>query len=130
MDKPLQKNYVKATDKEPGAPRYSQNWAFAKRTFYKVFADRVEVGGWVIPFGEIKDIVLYKTKQMFIPVYVLDIQTEEKNYQIGFSPWADPLKNLPMSVKSERIRLKYSPYSMIIRLALVGILIYWVWLVA
>lgn len=127
MNKLLQKNYVKATNKEAGEPRYSHNWAMAKRAFYKVYSDHLEIGDWVIPFNEIKDIVLYKTKQMFIPVSVLNIQTEKENYQIGFNPWVNPIKNIPFNVRSESIRLKYSIFSIVIRAAIVAYILYWLW---
>ena len=127
MDKPLQTNYVKATDKEAGTPRYSHNWALSKRTLYKVYSDRLEIGNWIIPFSDIKDIVVYKTKQMFIPVSILNIQTEEKNYQIGFNPWVNPVKNIPQKVRYEKIRLKYSAFSRVIRIAVVAYIIYTLW---
>lgn len=127
MEKPKQKNYVKATNRESGEPRYSSSWLLAKRTFFSVYDDRVEIGSWKIPFEDIKDIVLYKTKQMFIPVSVLVIQTDEKNYQVGFNPWVNPVKNIPKEVRIEKVRLKYSIFSIVIRVVLVVYIVYWIW---
>ena len=127
VDQPKQKNYVKATDRESGEIRYSANWITSKRTFYSVYDDRIEIGSWKVPFDEIKDIILYKTKQMFIPVSVLAIQTAEKNYQIGFNPWVDPVKNIPIEVRTETTQLKYSAFSLVIRLIAFGYLIYLAW---
>ena len=70
---------------------------------------------------------LYKTKQMSIPVSVLSIQTEAMNYQIGFNPWANPVKNIPLEVQVQRIRLGYSPFSLVARVVIVACIAYWVW---
>ena len=118
---------MKATDKESGDPRYSHNWTMAKRTFFLVFSDRIEIGSWIIPFNSIKAIILYRTKQIFIPVSVLAIQTNDRNYQVGFNPWVNPIKNIPIEVRIENVRLKYSAFGVAIRLVVVGYLFYWLW---
>lgn len=124
MTEAIQIAFVKATNKEKGEPKYSHNWTLAKRTFFKVYTDRIEVGNWIIPFNEIKDIVLFRTKQMFIPVYVLNIQTEEENYQIGFNPWVDPTRNIPLNVRHKDVQMTYSTYSVVVRVAVVAYLAY------
>jgi len=58
---------------------------------------------------------------------VLSIQTEEMNYQIGFNPWVNPVKNIPLEVQVQSIRLGYSPFSIVVCVAVVAYIVYWVW---
>ncbi|MCC6605340.1 MAG: hypothetical protein IT327_19185 [Anaerolineae bacterium] len=118
MEKPLQRNYVKATDKETGPPRYSKNWLIAKRAFFEVYSDRLEIGNWIIPYNEIQDIVLFETKQGLFSVHLLQIETTEKNYQIGFNPWVNPIEYIPLEVRREKVQMQYSYFSIALRLTL------------
>lgn len=121
------KCFCKATNREDKEPRYSHNWVAAKRAFFKVFDDRIECGSWVIPFSEIKSAHLYKTKQMFIPVKVLQLVTEKGSFQFGFNPWANPFKHLNIEYEQSEIKLGYSTYSMVVRVLLVAYFGYLAW---
>ena len=121
------KCFCKATNREDREPRYSHNWVTAKRAWFKLFDDRVECGSWRIPFSEVKSAHVYKTTQMWIPVTVLQLITEEASYQFGFSPWARPIEHLPLEYEQSDVILEYSTYSIVIRILLVLYLAYWIW---
>jgi hypothetical protein len=78
MEKPLQRNYVKATDKETGPPRYSKNWLIAKRAFFEVYSDRLEIGNWIIPYNEIQDIVLFEPNRDSFPFIYYKLKQPRK----------------------------------------------------
>ena len=121
------KCWCKATSREEAEPRYSHNWVASKRAWFKVFEDRIECGSWTIPFSEVKEAVIYNAKQMFIPVQILQVVTEQGNFQFGFNPWATPTKHLALNMRQEEVRLKYSPFSIVVRVLVLGYLAYWVW---
>jgi hypothetical protein len=127
MSTPLYKCWTKATTRETGVPRRSYNWAFARRAWFKVFSDKIECGDWNIPFSEIQQAGVYRGKQMFMPIQILEIQTSGGTYQFGFNPWADPIKHLAIPYREERVKLKYSALSIAARVILVCYLIYLIW---
>ena len=119
--------WCKATNREDSEPRYSHNWVSSERAWFKVFGDRIECGSWVIPFSEVKEAVIYNAKQMFVPVQVLQVVTEQGNFQFGFNPWTSPTEHLVLDMRQENIRLKYSPFSIVVRVVILGYLAFWVW---
>jgi len=92
MEKPVYKCWTKGITGASGEPTASLNWRFSCRAWFKVFEHRMECGDWIIRFSEIQNIIVYRTRQHFIPVTVLLVETEEKAYQFGFNPWADPIR--------------------------------------
>ena len=123
----LYKCMCKGTNRESSEPRYSQNWLASRRANFKVFTDRIECGNWKIPFAEITKVHLYRSRQMFIPVKILHVTTSSGNYQFGFNPWAHPEKHLQVEYEESTVRLRYSLYSILVRVAAVSLLVYWVW---
>ena len=121
----IYKAWCKATNLEDSEPRYSQNWIVSKRAWFKMFGDRIECGNWTIPYEKVTKAIVYRTKQMFIPVTVLHLITNEGSYQFGFNPWANPIKHLNIEYEEQEIRLKYSVFSIVIRVLLVLYIIYW-----
>jgi hypothetical protein len=104
---------------------YGMNWLTARRSFLSIFHDRLECGDWSIPYHTITQAVLFKTRQMFIPCYILKIRTEESAYQFGLNGnkvWA---AELPFPVARETGRLKYSKFSIAVRVILVVALIWY-----
>ena len=122
------KAWCKATNREDSEPRYSANWLASKRAWFKVFDDRIECGSWEIPKKSIHKAIVYKTKQMFIPVTVLQLITEDGSYQFGFNPWTKPAEHLGIEVEEQFITLKYSFFSLFIRVAALAYVGYWIWL--
>ena len=117
----------KATNKEEKEPRYSQNWALAKRAFFKIYNDRIECGSWIIKNEDIERAHVYKTSQMFLPVNVLHLVTNSGTYQFGFNPWANPIKHLEVKYSESKVKLGYSAFSIATRLLLLGIIGYEIW---
>ena len=64
MEKLLYKCMTKATNRESGEPRYSQNWAMSKRRIFKIVTDKITCGSWTFNISKITNVILYKTKQM------------------------------------------------------------------
>ena len=127
MTEPIYKCWTKITNKESGTPSDSFNWIISRRGWFKVFTDRIECGNWKIPFAEVQEMVVYRGKQMLIPVTVLQIAIPGETYQFGFNPWARPLTYLPISCREEQIKLKYSAFSISFRVIIIFYLIYLAW---
>lgn len=104
---------TKATLGEGEEIRHSQNWVVARRALLKVFGDHLECGDWRIPFSEIDDAVLFRTRQMFIPCYVLRVQARGQTYQFGLNPGRFWAKELPFPVRRETAAVRYSPFSIL-----------------
>lgn len=119
--------WCKATNSEDSSPRYSHNWLLSRRGWFRIFEDRIECGDWRIPLGSVEKAIAYKTKQMFIPVTVLQLITADGSYQFGFNPWATPLDHIGIDIEEQKVKLKYSPFSVMLRVAVVVYLVYWLW---
>jgi hypothetical protein len=114
----LYRTWTKGTAGETGLPRYSADWALARRAWFKCYADRVECGDWVIQAADVRDAVLYDTRQWFLPVFVLAVLTDARTYQFGFNPLSRVASHLPFSIRRECVRLGHSPFSIAVRLLL------------
>lgn len=121
----INKYWCKGTNREDREPRYSHNWITAKRAWFMIFSDHFKCGKWKIKFDEVNKIVLYKTRQLFIPVKVLHIITDTNSYQFGFNPWSSPEKDISLNIEQKKIKLKYSIFSIIFRIILLAYIIYW-----
>lgn len=127
MTQPLHSCLTKATIEEGDDIRRSENWLMSRRARLKVMPDALVCGDWTIPYASIDDAVLFRTRNLFIPCYVLRVKADGKIYQFGLNPGRYWSGELPFSVRRERMRLRYSPYSIAVRLALVSSIIYWAW---
>jgi hypothetical protein len=127
MERPRYRAWTKATRDGAGEPRYGIHWITSRRGWFRIFADRVECGDWVIPNSAIQEAVLFKTKQGFIPVSVLRLTTAGTTYQFGFNPWVHLERYLPFNFRSESVKLKYSAFSLAVRIAVLGYLLLWIW---
>lgn len=124
----LHKCFVKGTTGEVEAPRYSHNWAFARRAWFKIYNDHFVCGDWNIPFSTIDGATLYRIRQLFIPGHVLHLRVGSKSYQFGFNPWCRIDRHLPIKFDLTEARLAYSTYSAIIRLVILAAFVsYVVW---
>lgn len=121
------KAWCKATNKENSEPRSSQNWVSSKRTWFNIFDHRIECGSWKIPKASIKKAIACRSKQMFISVTILQLETEQGTYQFGFNPWANPIDYLNIEVEEQMVKLKQSAFSIIARIVLLVYIGYWVW---
>ncbi|MEM7261539.1 MAG: hypothetical protein AAF488_06065 [Planctomycetota bacterium] len=127
MTEPTYRCWTKGTTGESGSPRYSPSWAGARRAWFEIYQDRVVCGDWEIPFADVTQATVFRTSQMFIPVTVLQLVTESKTYQFGFNPWAKPIEHLKLPMNEERVRLKMSPFRVVLRIAAIAYLIYYFW---
>ena len=127
MDEPLYRAWTKGTIQGEGEPRYGLHWINSRRARFRVFADRVQCGDWIIPNSSIKEAVVFKSWQGLIPVSVLRLTTGDRTYQFGFNPWARVEQHLPFEFRTEAIKLKYSAVSFVLRLAVLAYLMYWLW---
>ena len=112
--------FCKAIQNADGSPEYSAKWMGAKGAIFKVYENEIACGSWSIPFEEITSATLFHTKQWFIPVKVLRLVTETNSHQLGFNPWAKPTDHMVIPISEEHVRLRYSAFSIGIRVVLVG----------
>jgi hypothetical protein len=97
---------TKATAAAGDQMKHGPNWALSRRAILKVFDDRLECGDWKVPFSEISEAKLYSIRStLFIPGYVLQIQTHEQAYHFGLNWGSFWTKELPFPVKRERGKL-------------------------
>ena len=127
MEEAIYRCWTKATDRETGVPRHSFNWAVSRRGWFRVFADRVECGDWRIPLSSIRRAVMYQGRALFMPARVLEIQTETKSFQFGFNPWVSVDRRLPFQFERLKVKLGYSPFSIVVRVIALGYLLYVIW---
>jgi hypothetical protein len=120
--------WTKATRREAGEPRYSANWLAARRAWLEFHAERVTCGDWSIPFTEVNRATLYGVRQFFfIRVSVVELETAKGTFQFGVNPWVDPTPHLPLQLTVQQARLRYSPFSILARVALVVAVLWWCW---
>ena len=100
-EKPLHRCWTKATDREPGLPRYSFNWVVSRREWLRLFADRLECGDWVIPARSVTAATMYTGGLG----QILVVATPDRTYQFGLNPWCRVEKHLPFQVTRDRLKL-------------------------
>ncbi|MBX7245511.1 MAG: hypothetical protein K1X53_08425 [Candidatus Sumerlaeaceae bacterium] len=118
---------TKATTAEGEDIRFSQNWVTSRRGTLRVTTESLECGDWHIRYSDIREAVLFSTRQMFIPCYVLRIRTGSQIYQFGLNPGSYWKGELPFPVRRERMALRYSPFSIVVRLLLLAAVAYSIW---
>ena len=118
---------TKATTAEGDDIRHSFNWIVSRRGWLRVTSNALICGNWNIPYEAIDEAVLYQTRGMFIPGYVLRIKVDGTIYQFGLNPGRYWKGDLPFDVQRERMRLSYSTYSIAVRIVLVVALVHWLW---
>lgn len=127
MGKPLHRCLTKATTAEGEEIRHSLNWVVSRRAILKVMPDALVCGDWTIPYQDIEDAVLFSVWSTFVPGFVLRVKSRGKVYQFGLN-W-NPFwrRELPFPVRREKGKLRYSAFSIVVRLVAVGYLIYLAW---
>jgi hypothetical protein len=115
MSTPLYSCMTKATSAEGDMLKRGPNWLLARRSRLSVFSDRLECGDWTIRNEEIEHAVLYSIRQsLFIPGFVLKIETQDKTYHFGLNYSSFWKEELPFPAARERGRLSHSPFSLAI----------------
>lgn len=126
--KPLYRCMTKGVRGASESFEYGLSWVTSRRAFLNVLPDRLACGDWSIPYPTITQAVLFQTRQMFIPCYILKLQTQDATYQFGLNGnkyWAG---NLPFPVTRQTGRLKYSAYSIVVRVILAAALVWFFFL--
>ena len=113
--------------KEKNEVKRGFDWVTSQRAVVLLTDKRIKCGQWDIPLEIIKNAELVKIHTTFGPGQVLKITTNEQdNFQFGMQmnkEWTEQ-KVLPLTLEKEK--LKNSLFSIIIRLILVGYIIYWI----
>ena len=108
--------------------KHGPNWIFARRGRLKVYQDHLECGNWKVEYCNIKNATLYSVRQYVIvvpiPGYVLKIETENKTYYFGLNFNKYWKNELPFPVERQKGRLKFSLFSIVIRLVFLGYIAY------
>ena len=101
----------------------SLNWVVARRGILKVMPDALVCGDWRIPYEQIDEAELFTIRSIF-PGFLLRVRTGDTIYQFGLN-W-NPFwkKELPFPVTREKVNLKYSIFSIVVRVALLGYAVY------
>jgi len=123
---PVHRCMTKGVKGAADAFEYGMSWVTARRAFLKVYEDRLECGDWGIPYRSINHAVLFETRQMFIPCYVLKIRTDAEAYQFGLNGGRFWAGELPFPVTREKGRLRYSKFSIAMRVILVAACIWYI----
>ncbi len=124
MASPVYRAWSKTIRTDDRSPGYSARWVAARRGWLNVFHDRLESGDTVIPADAVQDAVLYEARQWFIPVYILAVTTAGGTWQFGLNPWTNIGVHLPFPFRRERVRLRYSTFSIVVRVALIAYVAY------
>jgi hypothetical protein len=127
MALPIYRAWTKAIRTDDIAPGYSASWITAVRGWLNVYPDRLQCGDIVIPAAAVKGAVLYEARQGFIPVYILAVTVADGTYQFGLNPWSKIGSRLPFAFRRERVRLRYSAFSIAVRVALIAYFAYWIY---
>ena len=93
-----------------------------------MFEDRLECGDWTIPYAEIEAAELYQTRSMFIPCFILKVRCKINTFQFGLNGSNYWKGELPFDVTRTKGRLKHSPLSIVLRVALVAMLVWYFFL--
>ena len=111
-----------------GAPEdfgYGLKWIMSRRALLKVFHDRLECGDWTIPYSEIEEADLFQTRSGLIPCFILKARTPNNTFQFGLNGNKFWKGDLPFDVTRTEGRLKYSIFSLCLRLALIAGLVWY-----
>lgn len=126
QDKPLFRGMTKGVIAEGDQLRHGPAWVTARRGILKVYPDRLECGDWSIPNTEIREAVLSSFRSAFgIPGYVLRVDTAAKTYHFGLNGGRFWKGDLPFPVRREKVKLSYSPFSIVARCVVVAMVIYY-----
>lgn len=104
------------------------DWVTSQRAVIMLTDKKIICGKWTIPLDTASAAQLLKINLLFGSVQVLKVQTtDDKNYQFGMQlnpEWTNQ-QRLPLTL--EKGQIKYSIFSIIVRLIVVGYLIFWLY---
>jgi len=108
--------------------QHGVDWVTSQRAIIVLTENKIICGKWTIPLDTILEAQLIKFNSLFGSGQVLKIHTkDEKNYQFGMqlnSEWTNQ-QIFPLTL--EKGQIKYSFFSIMVRLILIGYIIYWIY---
>lgn len=103
------------------------DWVTSQRAVLLLTDKRIKCGRWDIPIDKIADAKLVKFNSTFGTGQVLKIRTtDDDNFQFGMQMNHEWTAQKVLLLTSEKGKLKYSLFSIIIRIILVAYAIYWI----
>jgi hypothetical protein len=104
------------------------DWVISQRAVVLLTENKIICGKWSIPLDTISTAQLLKINSLFGAGQILKVQTtDDKNYQFGMQLNPEWTNQQRLPLKYEKGQVKYSAFSIIIRIILVGYLIYWLY---
>ena len=104
------------------------DWVTSQRAVVLLTDKKLICGKWIIPLENIKAVQLLKIHSLFGAGQVLKVQTDtEENFQFGMQINPEWTKQQALPLTLEKGQVKNSAFSIIVRLVLIGYLIYWLY---
>lgn len=102
------------------------DWVTSQRAVVILTDKRIKSGKWDIPLEKVEQAQLLKIGSLFGSGQVLKIQTmDNEHYQFGMQLNPDWTNQQSLPLTLEKGEVKYSFFSIVVRLMAVGYLIYW-----
>lgn len=104
------------------------DWVGAQRAVILLSDQKIICGRWTIMLDNIESAQLIKINDLISSAQVLKIQTKDgRYYQFGMQINPDWTRQTALVLQVEKGRLKYSTFSIVVRLLLIGYLLYWIY---
>ena len=104
------------------------DWVTSQRAVVLLTENKIVCGKWSISLDEITTAQLLKIKSLFGGGQVLKVQTtDDKNYQFGMQLNPEWINQQRLPLTFEKGQVKHSAFSIIVRLIVIGYLIYWLY---
>jgi len=108
--------------------KYGTNWINSQRAVLMLTNNRIISGKWEIDLGNISKINLIKISSIFGSGQVLKIETkDDKHYQFGMQINPDWVNQQTIPLNFEKGKIKYSVFSIIIRLIALALILRWLY---
>jgi len=99
----------------------------SRRVRLRVYDDALEYDGKRIVYESVDEAVLISIRQLFIPSFVLRVETQGRTIRFGVNSDAFWRGGLPLPVRRVRGRVRLNPLSKALRLALLVALVWYAW---
>ncbi len=104
------------------------DWVTSQRAVVLLTDKKIVCGKWTIPLDTISTAQLLKINSLFGGGQILKIRTmDDRNYQFGMQLNPEWTSQQILSLTLEKGQVKHSAYSIIVRLVVVGYIIYWLY---
>ena len=120
---------AKSTQRELGGPRFSMNWARARRGLAKFYPDHLKHGDRIVRFADVEVAKRYAINGLFpwSKGYLLQLETSDALHSFGLQRWCDCFDKLDLKIEdSGSAQLAYSKGSILLRILSIGVIGYWI----